>query len=65
MLELDTIVVVVSRGRMDRKRLVIVVVAMMERDGTCRLGRKVVVTMHVLGRVLWIVCSSHEGRVGL
>ena len=64
-LELDTtIVVVVSRGRVQRERLVVVIVAM-EREGTCRLGRKVVVTMHVLGRVLWNVLRSHEGRVGL
>ena len=65
-LELDTtIVVVVSRGRIQRKGLVVVIVAM-ARDGTCRLGRKVtVVTMHVLGRVLWNVLCSHERRVGL
>ena len=57
-LELDTIVVAVSRGRMKRKWMAVVVVAM-----ESRLGRKVV-TMHVLGRVLWIVCS-HERRVSL
>lgn len=58
-LELDTIVVVVSRGRgrMNRKRSVVVVVAM-ER-------MVVVVTMHVLGRVLGIVCCGHERRMGV
>jgi len=52
-LELDTIVVVVSRGRMGRKGLVVVVVAM------------VVVTMHVLGHVLWITWCGHERRMGV
>jgi hypothetical protein len=63
-LELDTIVVVVSGGRgrmekMGRKGLVVLVVIMAMKRMV------VVVTMHVLGRVLWIVLCGHERRMGV